>query len=170
MAIFRPIRKNCGVETLLKILAVLTADITLVRGEILLSQFKLLKTECATKMSLFLEVDHDSHIGVRNVWLQDVSDTVVITFAAEVEANQFVEDYLKGNGGRDFATPSNREVYGLDNLDRAAEDVRNFLLLGVIPSAPMPPEYTELANRFLKTIEFDIIASLDPDYINSKFS
>lgn len=170
MAIFRPTRKNSGVETLLKILSVLTEDIILVRGEILLSQFKLLQSDHATKMSLFLEIDHNSHIGVRNVWLQDVGDTVVITYAAEIEANQFVDAYLKGNGAKDFAPPSNREIYGLDDLDRAAEDIRNFLLLGVIPSIPLLPEQAELANRFLKVVEFDIIASLDPDFINSKFN
>lgn len=170
MAIFRPIRKNSGVETLLKVLHVLTADITLVRGEILLSQFKMINADTATKMSLFLEADHNTFIGVRNVWLQDVADTVVVTFANEQEGVQFVEDYMVSNGSKEFGPDSNREVYRLDSLDRAAEDIRNFLLLGVIPSTPLTPENAALANLFLKTIEFDVIASLDPDFINHKFN
>ena len=169
MAIFRPTRKNSGVETLLKILSVLTSDITLVRGDILLSQFKVLQKECATKMSLFLDVDHSSYVGVRNTWLQDSGDNVIVTYADEQQAALFMMEFGLTKNWEACVPPENKEKYRLDQLDKAAEDIRNFMLLGVLPSQPMPPEYESLANDLLKTIEFDVIASLDPATISHLF-
>lgn len=169
MAIFRPTRKNSGVETLLKVLSVLTYDITLVRGDILLSQFKLQKDDCATKMSLFLDIDPSSYVGVRNIWMQDVSDTVVITYANEQQAALFLMEYGLTKNWKACVPPENKETYTLDKLDKAAEDVRNFMLLGVFPSEPMTPANELRANELLKTIEFDVVASLDPDVVAHMF-
>ena len=165
MAIFRPTRKNSGVETLLKILYELTADISLVQGEILLSQFKMKKDDYSTKMSMFLKVEDQKFLGVRNIWLYDVADTVQVIFATEAEGQLYVKQLRDKDSTQDYAPLENREAYRLDDLDRAAEDIRNFLLLGVKPSEPMTPMSMIMANELLKTIEFDVVASLDPDDI-----
>lgn len=162
MAIIRINRRNSPSETLLKILAVLTEDITLVRGELLMSQFRLVKEDCATKISLYLEARPDSYIGARNVWLQDVGEYVVVTYATEREGIDFIQRLQSKRYWSEIVPDANKQTYKLDNLDRAAEDVRNFLLLGVRPSEPMTESNQQLANDLLKRIEFDVLASFDP--------
>lgn len=162
MAIIRITRRNSPSETLLKILAVLTEDITLVRGELLMSQFRLVKEDCATKISLYLEPLPDSYIGARNVWFQDNGEFVTVTYATEREGRDFIQRLQSKRFWSEIVPEENKQTYRLDNLDRAAEDVRNFLLLGVRPSEPMTQANQKLANELLKKVQFDVLASFDP--------
>lgn len=161
MAIIRVNRRNSPSQTLLKVLSVLTEDIQLTRGEILMSQFRMVKEDCATKLSLYLEPYPDAYIGVRNVWLQDSGENVIVTFANEREGIEFVKKLSSMKYWSDIVPKENKNTYKLDNLDQAAEDIRNFLLLGVRPSEPLTEANQKLANELLKVIEFDVLASLD---------
>lgn len=162
MAIIRINRRNSPSETLLKVLAVLTEDITLVRGEILMSQFRLVKEDCATKISLYLEARPDSYIGARNIWLQDSGEYVIVTYASEREGIDFIQRLHSKRTWSEIVPEKNKQTYGLGELDKAAEDVRNFLLMGVRPRYPLTPTNQLRANELLKNTEFDILASFDP--------
>ncbi len=161
MAIIRVNRRNSPTQTLLKVLSVLTEDISLVRGTILMSQFNSPRDDCATKMSLYVEIKPESYIGARNIWLHDDGENVIITFANEREGKELVSALSTKKHWKEIVPDDLMKIYKLDNLDRAAEDVRNYLLLGVRPSQPMTEASQTLANDLLKVIEFDVLASFD---------
>lgn len=165
MGLIRFSRRNSGVETLIKVLAVLTEDIELIHGEVLMSQFKM-NGVSGTKMSLYLEPDPMSQIGIRNVWLQDVDNGVLITCANNAQAKEFLKEVGIHKNWTSAAPPDNRTIYHLDDLDKGAEDVRNFLMLGIFPNDPISPENQKWLNLLLKSsetrrkFEFDIVATL----------
>lgn len=161
MAIFRVQRRNSPSETLLKVLYVLTEDITLIHGEILMSQFKVIKEDCSIKMSLYIEPNPEAYVGVRNIWLQDSGDDVVVTFATRQEGNEFMMKLRSAPYWSDIVPEKNKKRYNISNLDKAAEDVRNYILLGVRPDEPMTPTAEQMANDLLKACDFDILATFE---------
>ncbi len=160
MAIIHAGPKNSGTEATIKVLAVLTEDVELVRGKILMSQF-VEHRYVATKLSLFVRDDGFSYIGERNVWVTDVHEGVVVTFARGSEAiNSLTILRKKKNWDEAFAT-CNRNPYSLNELNFAAEDIRNFLLFGIKPCDPISDHQKEQIDALLKRRDFDVLATFD---------
>jgi hypothetical protein len=164
MAIIRPTRKNSGVETLIKILALLTDDITLFNGQILMSQFSIGLLQ-ATKMSLFIDPSPFAYIGPRNVWLQDYKDGVSVYYANEIEACEFLGRLELKISLEESFPEKNRQHYRLDDLDTAAEHIRNYLLIGLYPGHKIEPPTNEWLNKFIKAREWDVLATFEPSDI-----
>lgn len=161
MAMIRTVRKNSGVETTIKLLALLTADIDLVRGKVLMSEF----TEAgvvATKLSLFILEDTFSYIGARNVWIYDRSNGVCVTYADAADAPDFLMALQREADWDKAFPPTHAYHYALDDLEAAAYGIRNYLLLGALPSIFIPEKYKKSLDNILKKIEFDVLATFDP--------
>jgi hypothetical protein len=160
MAIIRPTRKNSGVETLIKILALLTEDVELERGQVLMSQFNH-KGLQATKMSLFIHATF-SYVGARNVWLQDYTDGVMVYYATEQEAIAFLQNLETSDNYETSIPAKNKMHYQLCSLDVGAEHIRNFLLVGAQPDLPIDAATKAWLNRLLKATVWDVLATFDP--------
>lgn len=161
MAIIRPTRKNSGVETLIKILALLTDDIILINGIILMSQFSIGILQ-ATKMSLFIEQSPFAYIGPRNVWLQEYKDGVTVYYANEIEACEFLGKLENKISLEESFPEKNRCHYRLDDLDTAAEHIRNYLLIGLYPGHKIDDYTRDWLNGVIKIREWDVLATFDP--------
>jgi glycosyltransferase involved in cell wall biosynthesis len=161
MAIIRTARRNSGTETVLKVLDILTEDIDLVRGKILMSEFQEDGVR-AVKLSLFIYEDNFSYIGARNVWIRNVKNGIAICYADAVDAPDFLMALRRGVKW-DAAFPSTHQYYyELKDLDTPAHHLRNYLLLGALPSIQIPETYQKTLDIVLKKIEFDVLATFDP--------
>lgn len=161
MAMIRTVRKNSGVETTLKLLALLTDDVDLVRGKVLISEF-IEAGVVATKLSLFILEDNFSYIGARNVWIHDRPKAICVNYADAADAPEFLKTLHKEQDWDKAFPPSHSYHYSLDNLNAASYGIRNYLLLGALPSIIIPESFKQSLDNVLKKIEFDVLATFDP--------
>lgn len=147
MAIIHTTPKQSGTEGLLKLLDTITDEIVLSHGKILMGQF------CnALKLSLFVEKEVYDYIGVRNVFIEDVRDTVVIRFGNKEQTEEALET-LRATENWQQAFPSRYGTYRLTELDQAACAVRDYLLLGKPIGSPTPPN---LFNRAMPKVSMEV--------------
>lgn len=168
MAIIQLARRNSVSETALKVLDAKTQSIILINGRILLSQFSD-GLECATKLSLYVgrgEVTPDSRVlGERNVWLRDANGGLMIYYGHEKESYVFIQMLHTAQVWEQAFPDTHRKWYNPKHLDKAAEDMRNFLLLGALPSEPLTDEEKDRLGEVLTGYEIDVVASLNPDLV-----
>lgn len=168
MAIIQFARRNSGSETAIKVFAVLTENIELHNGRVLLSQVND-GLSCATKMSLFVKIGSLPDwrtVGERNIWLKDDDEGLMIFFAHEKEARVYAEKlYQTGNWEESFPV-ENYKLYNLKHLDRAARDMRNFILIGALPSYSLTDVQKEIIDHVLKEGDIDVVATFDPGLVD----
>lgn len=165
MALIHTTPKKSGTEGLLKILDAITDEIVLVHGKILMAQFS--QNHCdALKLSLFIERRDGKAldwIGIRNVFIEDVHDTVELRFGDKYQTLAALE-ILGNTGNWNQAFPERqRAVYALDDLRKAALMIRDFMLFGRLPGSPLSPLLERSITQMVPEkgfIEFDVIPSL----------
>lgn len=146
MAIIHTSIKQSGTEGVLKLLHAFTEEIVLSTGKILTGQFS--HSGCtALKMSLFITEDVYEFIGTRNVFIVDVRDKVAIRFGNRRETLEALAILYRTKNWEEAFPTSQREVYDLCDLDRAARDVSNYLLFGKLPTVPVNSQLRWLFNQ-----------------------
>lgn len=162
MAIIHTTPKRSGTEGLLKLLDALTDEIVLQHGKILMSQFSQNQRD-ALKLSLFIDDTVYEVIGVRNVFLEDVKDTVEIRFGNKQQTEMSLE-LLRQTRDWNMAFPlTHRSVYHLTDLDLAAADVRDYLLFGKLPTTEIDDWLRESMKQILPDkgyVSFNVLATL----------
>lgn len=162
MAIIHTTPRRSGTEALLKILDNLTDEIVLVFGKILMGQFS--QNRCdALKLSLYLEPNVYEHIGLRNVFIEDVRDTVELRFGDKIDTHKYLETLRLTNSWYKAFPETHRAVFTLDQLDKAAVVVRDYLLLGRLPHSEISPAMQRQIEVLIPEkgfIEFNVIPTL----------
>lgn len=169
MAIIHTTPRNSGTEATIKILDELTEDIKLNSGKILMGQFNQ-GGRHVLKLSLFIKEDIYATIGARNVFIEDVKDTVEIRFGRKIETAMFLELLRQTNDWERSVPKENQKTYQLSELTQAATDIRNYLLLGKLPWVEIPEQTERSLNTLLKggintdrTVEFNVLATMGAD-------
>lgn len=163
MAMIQLARVNSGSEAAIKVFSALTDSITLHNGRILIGQESVV-TPCATKLSLFVDLGtlpESRTIGERNVWLVEDDEGLLICFGHEKEARGFRLSLKQTKNWKESFPESNRNLYNLKHLDRAAREMRNFFLLGIYPNHRLTDAEKERIDQVLKEVEIDIVATID---------
>jgi hypothetical protein len=162
MAIIHTTPKQAGTEGLLKLLDSLTDEIVLIHGKILMGSFSHGSRD-ALKLSLFVTQDVYEYIGVRNVFIEDIGETVVVRYG-DKEETQMALEVLRQTKDWALAFPDDhRAIYQIDNLNAAAYDVRDYLLFGKLPGTEVSEQLLKLINTTVPEkgfVEFNVLASL----------
>lgn len=162
MAIIHTTPKRSGTEALLKILDNITDEIVLVHGKILMGQFS--QNDCnALKLSLYVNERTFEYIGVRNVFIEDVRDTIELRFGNKMQTQASLELLWQTNDWAQSFAVNCRATYSIGDLHTAAKMVRDFLLFGRLPGTEVSDEMENLINQTVPSkgfIEFNVMASL----------
>lgn len=163
MGIIHTTPRQSGTETLLKLLDTLTDEIVLKRGKILMGQFS--HGRCsALKMSLFINDNiQDEYIGIRNVFLEDVHDAVTVRYGDKKETQMALEVLRQTKDWDAAFDVGHRKTYPFAELDRAAVDLRDYLLFGKLPGFDLSEGLLKLISTTVPEsgfVEFDVVASL----------
>ncbi len=125
MAIIHTTPKRSGTEALLKILDNITDEIVLVHGKILMGQFS--QNDCnALKLSLYINGRACECIGVRNVFIEDVRDTIELRFGSKIQTQESLELLWRTNSWEESFPACCRSTLPLCKLEEAAKMVRDF--------------------------------------------
>lgn len=162
MALIHTTPRSANSETVLKILDELGAEISLKNGKILISQFSQFCPVCM-KLSLYVADQIFPVIGMRNVFMEDIADSVEIRYANNTEAAMAIEMLRSTRDWHKALPDSHRKVYPTADLIEAAKDVRDYLLVGKLPHFELSPALERLMTKTIPEkgiVEFDIIPTL----------
>lgn len=162
MALIHTTPRSANSETVLKILDELGAEINLKHGKILISQYSQFCAVCM-KLSLYVVDQIFPVIGMRNVFMEDVADSVEIRFANLYEAPMAIETLRSTRNWNDALPETHRKVYPTADLIEAAKDVRDYLLVGKLPHTELSPILEEAMTKTLPDkgfVEFDVLPTL----------
>ena len=162
MAIIHTSVRNAKTEAVLKILDDITNEISLKNGTILMEPIPQYYRN-ALKLSLYLNDKIQPVIGLRNVFLEDVGDTVQIRYGNRQEASDAMMQLQACHDWNRAFPEERRKEYNLDQLIDAAKDVRDYLLVGKLPHAELSLKLEQMMTRMLPEkgfVEFDILPTL----------
>ena len=162
MAIIHTTPRQSGTEGLLKLLHAITEDVILTHGKILMGQVAQ-HSFVALKLSLFIVEDVYEYIGVRNVYIEDVGDSVHVCFGNQKETNVAFERLHRTKNWIGAFPASHRACYHLTELTQASVEVRDYLLLGKRPATILPSPLSEMLEALNATasgiIEFNVAST-----------
>lgn len=165
MAIIHTTPRHSGTETLLKLLDTLTDEIVLSPGKILMGQFYH-DGRIALKLSLYVNEDASERVGIRNVFIEDVRDMVLLRVGDKKETKHALKILGQTQSWEQAFPPQQCSVYCLTELERAAQDVRDFLLFGKRPGTPLKSDLLDLITVTSPSqgyVTFNVLTTL-PEY------
>lgn len=162
MAIIHNTIRNAKTEAVLKILDELTNEISLKHGVILMEPIPQYYRN-ALKLSLYVANEVQPVIGLRNVFMEDVGDTIQIRYGNRWEATDAMMVLQACHDWSKAFPPTHRKGYDLDHLIDAAKDVRDYLLVGKLPYMELSPALENLMTKTIPekgVVEFNILPTL----------
>jgi len=150
MAIIHTTPRQSGTEGLLKLLHAITEDVILTHGKILMGQVAQ-HNFSALKLSLFITEDVYEYIGTRNVFIEDIGDSVNVCFGNLKETNVAFDRLHRTKSWVGAFPTTHRACYHLTELKEAAIAVRDYLLLGKRPESSLSSPVLDMLQALNET-------------------